>query len=60
MARMYANSTLPKSKKTTRQGNGTFTKKTSSGGEAFHNGRRSGSPPGKFHRKRKPRRGQGK
>ena len=60
MARMYTSSTLPKSKKSTRQGNGTFTKKTSSGGETFHNGVRAGSPPNKFHRRRKPRRGQGK
>ena len=47
-------------KKTTRQGSGKNTKKPARGGESFINGERSGSPPSKFRRKKKPYRGQGK
>ena len=46
--------------KTTRQGSGTYSKKTSPGGEAFVDDRRTGSPPSKAHRRKKPYRGQGK
>ena len=56
MANSYSGS---KSKKT-RQGRGPFSKKTNSGGEAHTNGQRRGSPPNKFHRKKKPYRGQGR
>ena len=48
------------SNKTTRQGSGTYTKKSSPGGETFYGDVRSGSPPGRAHRRRKPYRGQGK
>ncbi len=48
------------SKKKTGQGNGTYTKKTSPGGETFYDNVRSGSPPQRAHRRRKPYRGQGK
>tara|TARA_R100001082_G_C4268994_1_gene118887 strand:+ start:261 stop:440 length:180 start_codon:yes stop_codon:yes gene_type:complete len=47
-------------KKKSRQGEGKFSKKPSSGGERFGQGFREGSPPSKFRRKRKPSRGQGK
>tara|TARA_Y100000034_G_scaffold25369_1_gene29871 strand:+ start:52 stop:219 length:168 start_codon:yes stop_codon:yes gene_type:complete len=47
-------------KKKTRQGAGAYTKKTAPGGETFHNNHRSGTPPSKSHRRKKPYRGQGK
>tara|TARA_R100000008_G_scaffold86404_1_gene79360 strand:- start:428 stop:598 length:171 start_codon:yes stop_codon:yes gene_type:complete len=55
-----ANTKAPSKKKKTRQGSGKFSKKTSSGGEVFHGVVRSGSPPSKFHAKKKPSRGQGR
>lgn len=55
-----ANNKLPSKKKKTRQGNGKFTKAPCSGGEVFHGGVRSGSPPSKFRAKKKPTRGQGR
>ena len=48
------------SKKKTRQGSGTYTKKTSAGGETFHDNVRSGSPPNRARRRSKPYKGQGK
>jgi len=45
--------------KTTRQGAGTYTKTPTSGGETFYGNKRSGSPPSKARRRRKPSRGQG-
>ncbi len=48
------------SNKTTKQGNGTYSKKTSSGGETFFDGVRSGTPPSKAHHRKKPYRGQGR
>jgi hypothetical protein len=48
------------SKKKTGQGNGTYTKETSSGGETFYDNVRAGSPPSRAHRRRKPYKGQGK
>jgi|TARA_R110000824_G_scaffold111404_3_gene259816 hypothetical protein len=48
------------SNKTTKQGRGTYSKKSSPGGETFLDGVRSGSPPSKAHRRRKPYKGQGK
>jgi len=60
MSRFYGStSVLPTNKKKTSQGAGSYTKKSHSGGEAFHNGQRTGSPPGASHRRRKPSRGQG-
>jgi hypothetical protein len=56
MANNYSNS----KKKKTRQGNGKFSKKTRGGGESFLENSRRDSPPSKFHRKKKPYRGQGK
>jgi len=50
---------LPDSKKKTVQGAGTHTKRPHSGGETFHGGHRSGSPPAKAHRRKKAHRGQG-
>tara|TARA_R100000808_G_scaffold24596_1_gene57079 strand:- start:4344 stop:4514 length:171 start_codon:yes stop_codon:yes gene_type:complete len=47
-------------KKKTRQGTGTFSKKTSSGGETYSLNQSRGSRPNKFHRKKKPYRGQGR
>ncbi len=49
-----------KSKKKTIQGAGTYTKGTNPGGESFNNNVRSGSPPTKSHRRKKPYRGQGR
>ncbi len=60
MAKIYKTSTVATSKKKTVQGNGLYTKRSHSGGESFHDGTRSGSPPGARHRRRKPSRGQGK
>ena len=61
MSRFYGGgSVLPTNKKKTAQGSGTYTKRSHSGGETFHEGRRSGSPPGARHRRKKPSRGQGK
>jgi len=48
------------SRKKTRQGTGKFSKTTNSGGETFFGHVRTGSPPSKFHRKKKPYRGQGR
>ena len=48
------------SNKTTRQGNGLYSRKTKPGGETFLDGTRSGSPTSKAHHRRKPYRGQGK
>jgi len=47
-------------KKKTRQGNGKFSKKTHSGGETYTDRHRRGSTSNKFHRKKKPYRGQGR
>ena len=55
-----ANNKLISKKKTTRQGNGKYTKRPNSGGERHFEGVRSGSPPSKFRSKKKPSRGQGK
>jgi hypothetical protein len=60
MARANNDIITDTSNKRTRQGNGTYSKKTDSGGEAFHDGQRSGSPASKSHRRKKPYRGQGK
>ena len=60
MSRFYGkNSVLPTNKKKTVQGRGKFTKSTHSGGEAYHGGNRSGSPPSARHKRKKPSRGQG-
>ncbi len=48
------------SNKKTVQGNGKYSKVTSSGGETFYNNVRAGSPPNKRHRRKKPYRGQGR
>ena len=48
------------SNKKTKQGNGSFSKKSCSGGETFNKNVRSGSPPGRRHRRKKPYRGQGR
>tara|TARA_Y100001938_G_scaffold145337_1_gene221751 strand:- start:935 stop:1105 length:171 start_codon:yes stop_codon:yes gene_type:complete len=56
---MATNYTSSKKKKT-RQGKGKFSKKTRAGGESFIGNARRDSPPSKFHRKKKPSRGQGK
>jgi len=47
-------------RKKTRQGNGTYSKRTHGGGETFFDKHRSGSPPSKTYRRKKPYRGQGK
>lgn len=60
MAKVYGKAALPSNKKCTSQGSGLYTKKSHSGGETFHNNHRSGSPPSKRHRNRKPQRGQGR
>jgi len=60
MAKKSNKQTSVFNRKTTRQGNGKFSKKANSGGEIFHGNSRSGSPPSKFRRKKKPYRGQGK
>jgi hypothetical protein len=60
MARSGTGAVLPNKKKTTRQGDGRFTKRPKSGGEVFHGSRRTGSPPGKARRGKKPYRGQGR
>jgi len=61
MSKIYGNRNRPAPpKKKTRQGDGTYTKRSHTGGEAFHNNTRSGSTPSKFRRKKKPYRGQGK
>ncbi len=46
--------------KKTKQGNGIFTKTPHGGGETFYNNKRSGSPPSRAHRRKKPYRGQGR
>ena len=51
---------LPKNKKKTVQGGGTYTKKSHSGGETYHDNHRAGSTPGARNRRKKPYRGQGK
>ena len=48
------------SNKKTSQGSGTYTKNTSQGGETYYENVRSGTPPGKAHRRKKPYRGQGR
>ena len=60
MARVNNDIVTDTSNKTTRQGNGTYSRKTHSGGETFFDNRRSGSPASKIHRRKKPYRGQGK
>ena len=61
MSRFYGSSNvLPANKKKTVQGNGTYTKRSHSGGETFYGGVRAGSPPSARHRRKKPSRGQGK
>ena len=55
-----AGSRLPDSKKKTVIGAGKHTKKSHSGGETFHGGKRSGSPPAKAHRHKKAYKGQGR
>jgi len=55
-----AGNRLPSSKKKTAQGAGKFTKKPHGGGEAYHGGTRTGSPPAKAHRHKKAYRGQGR
>ena len=47
-------------RKKTRLGSGTYSKRTHGGGETFFSNHRSGSPPGKAHRRKKPYRGQGR
>ena len=60
MSRFYGSSSvLPINKKKTAQGRGKYTKRSHSGGESFHEGTRSGSPPSARHRRKKPSRGQG-
>jgi len=59
MAKINYGNTVASEKKKTRQGNGTYTKKPSAGGESFYGNHRSGSPPSKARRRRKPSRGQG-
>jgi len=60
MARINKDIISDTTHKTTRQGNGTYSKKTTPGGEVFSASRRTGSPPSKAHRRKKPYRGQGK
>jgi hypothetical protein len=60
MARINKDIVSDTTYKTTRQGNGTYSKKTSPGGEIFFDGLRAGSSPSKAHRRKKPYRGQGK
>ena len=60
MSKGRTGSVLPSKNKTTRQGEGRFTKKAASGGETFYNNRRAGSPPSSGRRRKKPYRGQGK
>ena len=60
MARVNTSKKEKRSRKKTVQGNGLFTKGTNRGGESFNNNVRSGSPPSKRHRRKKPYRGQGR
>ena len=60
MARINKDIVSDTTYKTTRQGNGTYSKKTLPGGEIFFDGHRTGSPPSKAHRRKKPYKGQGK
>ena len=60
MARINKDIVSDTTYKTTRQGSGTYSKKTSPGGEIFSAGQRAGSPPSKAHRRKKPYKGQGK
>ncbi len=57
--KMYGAGTSTSNKKT-RQGRGKFSKTPNAGGETFHGGKRSGSPPSKARRRKKPSRGQGR
>jgi len=57
---MAKNNKLDTENKSTKQGNGTFSKKPCSGGETFPGNVRSGTPPSKAHRTRKPYKGQGR
>ena len=47
-------------RKKTRQGSGTYSKRAHGGGETFFDNHRSGSPPTKARRRKKPYKGQGK
>ena len=60
MSKIRGSISSSKSKKKTVQGSGTYTRSTNSGGETFNNNVRSGSPPSKSHRRKKPYRGQGR
>mgnify|MGYP003152477191 FL=1 len=60
MSKIRGNVSSSKSKKKTVQGSGLYTKKSNSGGENFNNNVRSGSPPSKAHRRKKPYKGQGR
>tara|TARA_Y100000593_G_C4200448_1_gene281592 strand:- start:224 stop:409 length:186 start_codon:yes stop_codon:yes gene_type:complete len=51
---------MPSPKKKTSQGCGKYTKTSHAGGETYYGHVRSGSPPGKAHRRKKPYRGQGR
>jgi len=46
--------------KKTSQGSGRFTKTPAAGGESFTKGKRSGTPPNKARRRKKPYKGQGR
>ena len=60
MARINKDIVSDTTYKSTRQGAGTYSKKTSPGGEIFSANRRTGSPPSKAHRRKEPYRGRGK
>jgi hypothetical protein len=60
MAKANRNILTNTSKKKTKQGDGTYSKNTNSGGETFHGNVRAGTKPNRAHRRSKPYRGQGK
>ena len=60
MASIKNKSNYSSPKKKTRTGSGIYTKKPHSGGETFYAEVRSGSPPPKARRRKKPYRGQGR
>ena len=60
MARINKKNNLASENKKTKQGNGKYSKKPSSGGERFYGDKRSGTAPSKARRTRKPYRGQGR
>ena len=60
MARINNNNKLASENKKTKQGNGKYSKKPSSGGERFYSNKRSGTPPSKARSTRKPYKGQGR